>query len=170
MVQQELLTFDFGPCLDADDGWIKKGAWSVPEDEALRLAVQSALRFDWADIARSVPHRTKKQVLRAPRASEREGGLTETRALQCRERWRERIDPILDRSPWTREEDETISAAQELLGNRWSCMRSLLKTKRSAAAIKNRWHTLHPNRPGAARAEAPGWSDMLAIETLGDDL
>ena len=41
-------------------------------------------------------------------------------AKQCRERWKNFLDPGINRSPWTAAEDAALCRAHEKVGNKWS--------------------------------------------------
>jgi hypothetical protein len=73
--------------------------WSSEEDD---LIVQLVAQ-----------HGTKNWSLIGSRLKNRSG-------KQCRERYKNQLDPIIMRGPWTEEEDRAIVAAQEKLGNRWT--------------------------------------------------
>ncbi|CAG8519462.1 17138_t:CDS:1, partial [Racocetra persica] len=71
-----------------------KTAWTVEEDNLLRLAVQlyGDRSEKWTKIAACVPNRTNKM---------------------CRKRWFHSLDPNLRKGPWTKEEDELLMKAVE---------------------------------------------------------
>ncbi|DBA00778.1 TPA: hypothetical protein N0F65_004683 [Lagenidium giganteum] len=109
-----------------------KGHWSYEEDSILeRMVLQGC--HSWAEVATAIPGRTAKQ---------------------CRERWRNHLDPSINKSPFTPEEDITIQRAYETLGNRWTQIAELLPG-RTEDAVKLRWKALNPNQKTNAKPGRP---------------
>eukprot|EP01155_Anaeramoeba_flamelloides_P028140 Anaeramoba_flamelloidesa831940_24.p1 GENE.a831940_24~~a831940_24.p1 ORF type:complete len:218 (-),score=43.61 a831940_24:39-692(-) len=100
------------------DPKLKKGSWSMEEDLLLTNAVKK-YKSSWPKIALVVEGRTPKQ---------------------CRERWKNQLDPSLNHGPWTKEEDEILIQKHKELGNKWSQIKRLLPG-RSDNMIKNRWNS-----------------------------
>ncbi|KAE9009002.1 hypothetical protein PF005_g10980 [Phytophthora fragariae] len=100
-----------------------KGPWSVEED-ALLMEMMLKGYDNWRQVSNNIPGRTAKQ---------------------CRERWRNRLDPSINKSPFTEEEDEAIQQAYDKYGNRWTQIAELLPG-RTEDAVKLRWKALNPNQ------------------------
>lgn len=109
-----------------------KGHWSYEEDSILeRMVLQGC--HSWSEVSAHIPGRTAKQ---------------------CRERWRNHLDPSINKAPFTPEEDITIQQAYEQLGNRWTHIAELLPG-RTEDAVKMRWKALNPNQRNTARPGRP---------------
>jgi len=86
---------------------LKKGPWNSGEDKLLTEAVVLSLqevgavgKVDWQALANQIlPNRTGKA---------------------CRERWISRLDPAIDRSPFSEDEDANLLACHQALGNKWA--------------------------------------------------
>jgi hypothetical protein len=100
---------------------LKRGKWQQEEDETLATEVERYLNSKdgkprWPKIALLIPGRTCKQ---------------------CRERWKCNLDPSINRSSFTKEEDETILQFYAQFGSRWALMARNLPG-RTENAIKSR--------------------------------
>lgn len=103
-----------------------KGFWTAEEDERLKIIVAAA--------------KEKTQFLNWKQVA---GQLDGRSAKQCRERFTEYLDPAIDNSPFTPQEDTLILKAQAQLGNKWKDIAELIKDKaRTPTAVKVRWHYL----------------------------
>ncbi|EEQ35762.1 conserved hypothetical protein [Microsporum canis CBS 113480] len=92
-------------------GGLRKGAWSPEEDSFLRDAVRVEGK-SWMRVAQHVPQRT---------------------ADQCAKRWQHFLDPTLDRSEWTVEEQH---------GRHWLAIRNQYLPLRSPNSLKNQYSIL----------------------------
>ncbi|TMW61764.1 hypothetical protein Poli38472_010827 [Pythium oligandrum] len=108
-----------------------KGHWSFEEDQILEYLVTQGCN-NWGQIAERIPGRTPKQ---------------------CRERWKNHLDPAINKGPYTEEEDRLILDAQSRLGNKWSQIAQLLKG-RTEDSVKIRWKSLKQNPAKAAASHA----------------
>lgn len=101
-----------------------KGHWTKEEDEyLLKLMKESQIRngkYNWADIASNIDGRNAKQ---------------------CRERWNLNLDPSINRSPWTDDEDALLMKLHVSYGGRWSLIAKGLNG-RTENAVKTRYHSL----------------------------
>ncbi|GLE05545.1 hypothetical protein PINS_up014568 [Pythium insidiosum] len=108
-----------------------KGHWSFEEDQILEYLVTQGCN-NWGQIAERIPGRTPKQ---------------------CRERWKNHLDPAINKGPYTEAEDKVILDAQARLGNKWSQIAQLLKG-RTEDSVKIRWKSLKQNPAKAAASHA----------------
>lgn len=96
-----------------------KGSWTRQEDETIIKYVQENGTKNWRHLCDLLPGRIGKQ---------------------CRERWRNHLDPNINHSPWTAEEDATLIHLHKQFGNHWVKISSMM-INRSDNAIKNRWNS-----------------------------
>jgi hypothetical protein len=94
--------------------------FSPEEDQELKVLVTQFGENNWAKIASFMPGRSPRQ---------------------CRERWKNYVNPSLDFSPWTSEEDDLLLQKCQEFGKKWWKI-ALLLGNRSKNSCRNRWDAL----------------------------
>ncbi|ELP94054.1 transcription factor MYB23, putative [Entamoeba invadens IP1] len=94
--------------------------WDIKEDAKLLEAVRKYGESKWVEIAEMVGTRSRKQ---------------------CRERYINHLNPTIDNSKWSTEEDMTILRQYALIGSKWCSIASCLNN-RTARATRNRYYSL----------------------------
>lgn len=94
---------------------LKKGSWTNEEDGRLREGV-AMLSSDWARIADHVGQRSGDQ---------------------CSKRWREVLDPAINKSSWTAEEDQLLTQLFHKHGSSWQVISTHFNNRR-ALQCRNR--------------------------------
>jgi hypothetical protein len=110
-----------------------KGSWTQEEDDVITSFVRDEGTKQWTKLASLLPGRIGKQ---------------------CRERWRNHLDPEVNRSPWTDAEDRLLIELHEVMGNQWVKLTEYLPG-RSDNAIKNRWNSTLQKNLEAIRTGTP---------------
>jgi hypothetical protein len=96
-----------------------KGSWTREEDQVvLNFVVENGVK-DWAKLASMLKGRTGKQ---------------------CRERFKNHLDPALHHDSWTESEDRHLVELHAQFGNQWSKIASCFEG-RTDNCIKNRWNS-----------------------------
>lgn len=78
--------------------YVKGGVWTNVEDEILKAAVSKYGLNQWSRVASLLAKKSAKQA---------------------KARWNEWLNPNIDKSEWTREEDEKLLSLAKLLPNQW---------------------------------------------------
>ncbi|KAL9932122.1 hypothetical protein V8E36_008894 [Tilletia maclaganii] len=119
---------------------IKKGGWSPDEDQRLIEFMNS-------------PNKPEKNVWAAAAKA-----IKTRKPDQCSKRWKDSLDPSLDHSSWTSDEDNKLIEAQRIYGTTWSDIKNNVFPRRPTLELKNRWDHLsrvlkrEHNRQGKSKA------------------
>ncbi|KAJ3435396.1 snRNA-activating protein complex subunit [Anaeramoeba flamelloides] len=96
-----------------------KGAWDKIEDEFLLSALNNLGLNSWGYVSSLVPGRSSKQ---------------------CRERWRNQLNPKITQKKFTQEERELLIEKQSEYGNKWTFLGQFFEG-RTGNQLKNYWHS-----------------------------
>jgi hypothetical protein len=107
-----------------------KGSWTRQEDELIIEFVRQYGTKNWTKLASFLPGRIGKQ---------------------CRERWRNHLDPSNNYGAWTPEEDALLISLHAQFGNSWVKIAQRMPG-RSDNSIKNRWNSTLRKNPNLAGA------------------
>lgn len=136
---------------DVLERWTKvkpniKGPWKPDEDELLNKYVQTYGTDTWSSIACHIPGRSGKQ---------------------CRERWKNHLDPDLKKCEWSVEEDDILIQAQKQMGNKWSEIAKKLGG-RPENAVKNRFNSLRSRKSPRHVARAQSMPSIDEMENANN--
>ncbi|KAI9790638.1 MAG: hypothetical protein M1816_004971 [Peltula sp. TS41687] len=121
-------------------GGLRKGPWQPEEDSRLKEAIR-----EHGQRYRDVQSRafTRSEVITDSFRWTIVAPLVGTRsAEQCAKRWIHSLDPTLDHSEWTPEEDQCLLNAAEAHGRSWKDIQRVHYPGRSRDSIKNRYTIL----------------------------
>ncbi|EGZ77184.1 hypothetical protein NEUTE2DRAFT_99749 [Neurospora tetrasperma FGSC 2509] len=107
---------------------IRKGTWTREEDQRLRKAFDSH-GPRWSKVAQVVGSRNGDQ---------------------CWKRWYDCLNPKIDRSPWTPEEDILLLQTVSLRGRNWTEIVNTHFPNRTSLAAKNRYSILRRRQKSAS--------------------
>jgi hypothetical protein len=127
------------------DPALVKGSWTCQEDQTIIQFVSQYGTKNWTKLADILPGRIGKQ---------------------CRERWRNHLDPLNNRAPWMPGEDALLIQLHKQYGNQWVKIATMMHG-RSDNHIKNRWNsTLRKRSPGLSlECETPRKKVRRSIKT-----
>lgn len=115
----------------------KKKRWTHEEDNHLAEVVKQYGNMNWTLVSSYMEGRSGKQ---------------------CRERWVNKISPMVKQGTWSLNEDITIIQACECFGHQWSLISKMIPG-RSANAVKNRFSALQ-RRIGSKKIKVRKYSLM----------
>ncbi|GAA5942877.1 hypothetical protein JCM10213_002980 [Rhodosporidiobolus nylandii] len=119
-----------------------KGPWTVQEDDKLRALVARYGHEKWVMIAGEMQTRSGKQ---------------------CRERWHNHLDPSINKSDWTVEEELLIRDLFAKIGPRWAEMAKRLPG-RPDNSIKNFWNAMQAREKRERSRSTGSISSIVGVE------
>ena len=99
---------------------LPKKKFTIEDDTKLKRIIQEIGTKSWIEVAAKM------------------GGRN---ARQCKERWENYLNPYINNTPFSQEEDDLLIQKQKELGSKWVTI-SHFFDRRTDAAVKNRWQML----------------------------
>lgn len=135
----------YGPVLRRWEDCGGSTTWTTDEDETLSRLVREYGAKQWTVISTMMDHRTGKQ---------------------CRERWRNHLDPGIRNDPFTAEEDALIVKRVAELGTKWAEIARSFRG-RSDNSIKNRYYSrLHKRNYQRKLSRFNKGEDLLILDLV----
>ncbi|KAF9631053.1 SANT domain DNA binding protein [Lasiodiplodia theobromae] len=128
-------------------GGLRKGSWEPSEDQRLAIGVKEHGQ-QWPLVAEEVGTRS---------------------ADQCAKRWHHSLNPDLDHSKWTQEEERTLLHAVEKHGRAWKEIKTNYFPGRATNNVKNRYVTLTRRRGSRAGSDTIQTSQRAGDGESSDD-
>ncbi|KAF8826067.1 hypothetical protein HHX47_DHR6000770 [Lentinula edodes] len=149
----------------------QRRAWTLEEDQQLIEAVKredlkSHKPLNWCTISKNIPNRSNKDCRKrwisthaGAEVKITKGAWSEEEDDQLRAgvqafgpRWKDTLDPAIDRSKWTSEEDELLLKVVNEIGRKWARVVKQYFPGRTGLAAKNRYNCLvNPRRASLSR-------------------
>jgi len=83
----------------------KRCLWTEEEDKILLKLASNKISIDWHEISKAIINVSK--------------GVPKT-SKQCRERWHNRVNPLIKQCPWSFEESTKFFELYQKYGSKWS--------------------------------------------------
>ena len=124
---------------------------ATQEDTILTEQVAASSSPDWNHVARELQRTLQnqhgRQVIRTPK--------------QCKDRWKNRLDPTINSDEWTTAELQVLFDAQRVYGNKWVTISTMLPG-RTEIDIKNQFYSTARRNLRKLQRECPTDSQLQA--------